>query len=156
MLAQSSGQVLRSYRCWRNPRGAWIILPKGIFIGRECMQKRGHRPQRGRPCGFSLDATSTPGLTDSKLPAPRPRRLLLAIPGVMDCPTFLFLTVTVSSGPAVGAPPSRACPPVHDYESFLLIRFIEPLHQTGEARPSPSRASTLSLVFAWYRAVSGS
>lgn len=46
--AQSSGQVLRSYRCRWNPRAraraqSWIILPKGIFIGRECMQKRGHR-----------------------------------------------------------------------------------------------------------------
>lgn len=37
---------------------SWIILPKGIFIGRECMQKRGHRHKGAAPCGFSLDATS--------------------------------------------------------------------------------------------------
>lgn len=35
-------------------------------------------------------------------------------------------------------------PSVHDYESFLLIRFIEPLHQTG-ATFSPSLSLCLSL-----------
>lgn len=33
---------------------SWIILPKGIFIGRECMQKRGHRHKGAAPADLAL------------------------------------------------------------------------------------------------------
>ncbi|EGI68247.1 hypothetical protein G5I_03343 [Acromyrmex echinatior] len=33
---------------------SWIILPKGIFIGRECMQKRGHRHKEAAPADLAL------------------------------------------------------------------------------------------------------
>ncbi|KAL0104100.1 hypothetical protein PUN28_017058 [Cardiocondyla obscurior] len=33
---------------------SWIILPKGIFIGRECMQKRGHRHKEAAPVDLAL------------------------------------------------------------------------------------------------------
>lgn len=33
---------------------SWIILPKGIFIGRECMQKRGHRYKGAAPADLAL------------------------------------------------------------------------------------------------------
>ena len=85
--------------------------------------------QRGRPCGFSLDATSR---VDSRIRCwPRfshPARLSLSFsfslslflslflrhPRVMDCPTFLFLRFTFLL-PNLKTPPSRwysrACPP---------------------------------------------
>jgi len=33
---------------------SWIILPKGIFIGRECMQKRGHHHKGTAPADLAL------------------------------------------------------------------------------------------------------
>ena len=33
---------------------SWIILPKGIFIGRECMQKRGHHHKGAAPADLAL------------------------------------------------------------------------------------------------------
>ena len=108
--------------------------------------------QRGRPCGFSLDATSR---VDSRIRCwPRfshPARLSLSFSFSFSLslslslslppssprnglPNFPLLTVYVSSSEPED--PSLALvltcvPSVHDYESFLLIRFIEPLHQTG-------------------------
>lgn len=72
---RSSRQVLRSYRArsW-NPRKRGelgIMLPKGIFIGRECMQKRGHwykgtaRARRDL-FGFNLDTDSPLRVKESK------------------------------------------------------------------------------------------
>lgn len=80
----------------------------------------------------------------------------------MDCPTFLFLRVTVSFlfpsliftllrslrslGPSLARVVLACVPSVHDYESFLLIRFIEPLHQTG-ATDSLRTAALLDRLF---------
>ena len=49
---------------------SWIILPKGIFIGRECMQKRGHRHKGAAPADLALTQLAEPRtLADSTLAA---------------------------------------------------------------------------------------
>ena len=140
---------------------SWIILPKGIFIGRECMQKRGHRHKGAAPADLALtqveradahgfDAGRT--LPDSPLSLSLSLSLSLGHPPCNGLPNFPLLTVTFllprqRRSPELPLPLSLllACvPSVHDYESFLLIRFIEPLHQTG-ATFSPSFSLSLSL-----------
>lgn len=74
---------------------SWIILPKGIFIGRECMQKRGHRHKGAAPADLALTqlAEWTHGFEAGRTLGPRSSagQTLLGHPRVMDCPTFLFL-----------------------------------------------------------------
>lgn len=90
--AQSSGQVLRSYRCRWNPRAraqSWIILPKGIFIGRECMQKRGHRHKGAADLALTqLREWTHTWIQNRAVESARLR--------VMDCPTFLSLLLPSS------------------------------------------------------------
>lgn len=74
---------------------SWIILPKGIFIGRECMQKRGHRHKGAAPADLALtqvERADAHGFDAGRTLPDSPLSLSLsAIPRVMDCPTFLFL-----------------------------------------------------------------
>lgn len=70
---------------------SWIILPKGIFIGRECMQKRGHRHKGAAPADLALTQLRewTHGFVHAAFdPSSRSRRR------VMDCPTFLHAAST--------------------------------------------------------------
>ena len=106
---------------------SWIILPKGIFIGRECMQKRGHRHKGAAPADLALtqvERADAHGFDAGRTLPDSPLSLSLslslsAIPRVMDCPTFLFLRLRfffrgsggVQSSPSPSRCYSRACPP---------------------------------------------
>lgn len=66
---------------------SWIILPKGIFIGRECMQKRGHRHKEAAPADLALTQLrewTHDFVSAAPHPSSRSRRR------VMDCPTFFL------------------------------------------------------------------
>lgn len=107
------------------------------------MQKRGHRHKGAALADLAL--TQLPEWTHgfdagrgSPVQPDSPSLFLsLSLPPSSPSnglPNFPLLTVYVSSSEPEG--PSLALvltcvPSVHDYESFLLIRFIEPLHQTG-------------------------
>lgn len=63
---------------------SWIILPKGIFIGRECMQKRGHRHKGAADLALTqLREWTHTWIQNRAVESARLR--------VMDCPTFLSL-----------------------------------------------------------------
>jgi len=78
---------------------SWIILPKGIFIGRECMQKRGHRHKGTAPADLALTQLRewthdfVSAASDSQLEqTPRNRLPNFPLSAAFITPFFLFLS----------------------------------------------------------------
>lgn len=97
---------------------SWIILPKGIFIGRECMQKRGHRHKGTADLALTqLREWTHTWIQNRAVESARLR--------VMDCPTFLpcsFLPHSFASTPSP-LPPSRMAR-VHFIDTFYWSNSI--------------------------------
>lgn len=117
---------------------SWIILPKGIFIGRECMQKRGHRHKGAAPADLAL--VQLREWTHGFKPAPEPlyplgvdRTPRNGLPNFPSCASSLLVPLR---RPCFPPPSSSLC------ESTLLIRFIEVLHQANAS----SRRRTCAVI----------